>query len=148
MTWVWQRLWGMRLDMKLCAIDYVSLVYFIVFFFLCSCADRPMQQNSKDVFFLSIFGPHQAKMGHLLERGWTLGSLCGVLLWVCHFPIDILGQVWYLIVSIPDICTLTYFGHVGTTTTQIRVFVFPQGWECDVYTSYNQILDSEDQVDF
>ena len=24
------------------------------------------------------------------------------------FPIDILGQVWYLIVSIPDLCTLTY----------------------------------------
>ena len=21
------------------------------------------------------------------------------------------GQVWYLIVSIPDLCTLTYFGH-------------------------------------
>ena len=28
---------------------------------------------------------------------------------ICHFPIDILGQVWYLIVSIPDLCTLTYF---------------------------------------
>ena len=27
----------------------------------------------------------------------------------CHFPIGILGQVWYLIVSIPDFCTLTYF---------------------------------------
>ena len=22
---------------------------------------------------------------------------------------DLLGQVWYLIVSIPDLCTLTYF---------------------------------------
>ena len=31
------------------------------------------------------------------------------LLWVCHFPIGILGQVRYLIVSIPDLCTLTYF---------------------------------------
>ena len=27
------------------------------------------------------------------------------------FPIGILGQVWYLIVSIPDLCTLTYFYH-------------------------------------
>ena len=27
----------------------------------------------------------------------------------CHFPIGILGQVWYLIVSIPDLCNLTYF---------------------------------------
>ena len=25
-----------------------------------------------------------------------------------HFPIGILGQVWYLIVSIPDLCTLSY----------------------------------------
>ena len=27
------------------------------------------------------------------------------------FPIGILGHVWYLIVSIPDLCTLTYFNH-------------------------------------
>ena len=26
-----------------------------------------------------------------------------------YFPIGILGQVWYLIVSIPDLCTITYF---------------------------------------
>ena len=26
-----------------------------------------------------------------------------------HFPIGVLGQVWYLIVSISDLCTLTYF---------------------------------------
>ena len=26
-----------------------------------------------------------------------------------HFSIGILDQVWYLIVSIPDLCTLTYF---------------------------------------
>ena len=32
--------------------------------------------------------------------------------WVCYFPIGILGQVWYLIVSIPDLCTLTYFKNV------------------------------------
>ena len=25
------------------------------------------------------------------------------------FPFGILGRVWYLIVSIPDLCTLTYF---------------------------------------
>ena len=42
-------------------------------------------------------------------KGLTLALVCGVLLWVCHFPIGILGQVWYLIVSIPDLCTLTYF---------------------------------------
>ena len=40
---------------------------------------------------------------------WAL--VCGVLLWVCFFPIGILGQVWYLIVSIPDLCTLTNFDY-------------------------------------
>ena len=39
-----------------------------------------------------------------------LALVCGVLLLVCHFPIGILGQVWYLIVLIPDLCTLTYLG--------------------------------------
>ena len=29
----------------------------------------------------------------------------------CHFPIGILCQAWYLIVSIPDICTLTYLSN-------------------------------------
>ena len=29
---------------------------------------------------------------------------------VVTFPIDILGQVWYLIVSIPDLCPLSFFG--------------------------------------
>ena len=47
--------------------------------------------------------------GHLLGKGWPLGSRLCCLLWVCHFPIGILGQVWYLIVSIPDLCNLTYF---------------------------------------
>ena len=43
-----------------------------------------------------------------LERADLLALVCGVLLCVCHFPIGILGHVWYLIVSIPDLCSLTY----------------------------------------
>ena len=43
------------------------------------------------------------------ERADLLAVVCGVLLRVCRFLIGILGQVWYLIVSIPDLCTLTYF---------------------------------------
>ena len=42
-------------------------------------------------------------------RADLLAPVCGVLLWVCHFPTGILGQVWYLILSISDLCTLTYF---------------------------------------
>ena len=47
--------------------------------------------------------------GHLLGKGWLLGYRLWCLLWVCHFPIGILGQVWYLIVSIPDLCNLITF---------------------------------------
>ena len=36
-----------------------------------------------------------------------LALVCGVWLRVCYFPISILGPVWYTIVSIPDLCTLT-----------------------------------------
>ena len=43
------------------------------------------------------------------ERAGLLVLVVGVSLQVCHFPIGILGQVWYLIVSIPDLYTLTYF---------------------------------------
>ena len=46
--------------------------------------------------------------GHLLGKSWPLGSRLWCPIWVCHFPIGILGQVWYLIVSIPDLCPLSY----------------------------------------
>ena len=38
------------------------------------------------------------------ERADLLALVCDVSLWRCHFPIGILGQVWCLIVSIPDLC--------------------------------------------
>ena len=65
--------------------------------------------------------------GHLLGKGWPLGSRLWCLLWVCHFPIGILGQVWYLIVSIPDLCNLTYFEFSNCD--------FPQGFNYAVFSS-------------
>ena len=32
------------------------------------------------------------------------------------FPCGILGQVWYLIVLFPDLCQLSYFAYVATTS--------------------------------
>ena len=55
-----------------------------------------------------------------LERADLLALVCGVLLRVCHFLIGILGQVWYLIVLIPDLCTLTYF-HSNCVSCHQRV---------------------------
>ena len=43
------------------------------------------------------------------ERADLLALVCGVQLSVCYFPNGILGRVWYLIVSIPDLCHLSYF---------------------------------------
>ena len=48
--------------------------------------------------------------GHLLGKGLPFGYRLWPLT-VCHFPIGILGQVWYLIVPIPDHCTLTFFDY-------------------------------------
>ena len=43
------------------------------------------------------------------ERADLLALVCSVYCEFVTIPIGILGQVWYLIVSIPDLCTLTYF---------------------------------------
>ena len=61
--------------------------------------------------------------GHLLGKGWPLGSRLWCLLWVCHFPIGILGQVWYLIVSIPDLCNLTYL-HLSISNDIVSTKVY------------------------
>ena len=46
------------------------------------------------------------------ERADLLALACGVLLCFVTFPCCILGQVWYLIVSIPDICRLSYIYNI------------------------------------
>ena len=37
-----------------------------------------------------------------------LAHVCDIKLWSCHFPIGILGQVWCLIVTIPNLCPFSY----------------------------------------
>ena len=43
------------------------------------------------------------------ERAYLLVLVCDVYCDFVTFPFGILGQVWYLIVSIPDPCCLSYF---------------------------------------
>ena len=59
-------------------------------------------------FVLSCTSVCWCLMDTCLERDNLLALVCGVLLWRCHFPIGILGQVWCLIVSIPDVCPVSY----------------------------------------
>ena len=59
------------------------------------------------VLFLSCF---RARLFiDALRSPALLALVCDVQLWSCHFPIGILGQVWCLIVLIPDLCPLSYF---------------------------------------
>ena len=53
--------------------------------------------------------------GHLWERADLLAPLYVMLSCCCFYhlsiPYRVLGHVWYLIVSIPDLCILLYFAH-------------------------------------
>ena len=44
-----------------------------------------------------------------MERDDLLALVCDVCCDFVTFPFGILGQVWYLIVSIPEPCYLSYF---------------------------------------
>ena len=46
-----------------------------------------------------------------------LALVCGVSLWSCHLTIGIQGQVWCLIVSIPDLCPLSYLDQKAALAT-------------------------------
>ena len=50
------------------------------------------------------------------ERADLLALVCDVYCGCVTFPCGILGQVWYLIVSIPDLCHLSYFNYPNFLT--------------------------------
>ena len=63
-------------------------------------------------FVIFMFGVGHAFLSFhcSLGKSWHLGSLlCEVLLCFVTFPYGVLGQVWNLIVSIPDFCFIIYF---------------------------------------
>ena len=60
------------------------------------------------VFFKVFVSVHCCLVVTCWERADLLALLCDVNC-VVTFPCGIMGQVWYLIVSIPDLCRLSYF---------------------------------------
>ena len=48
-----------------------------------------------------------------MKRVDLLALVCDVYCDFVTFPFGILGQVWYLIVSIPDPCCLSYFYYLN-----------------------------------
>ena len=63
--------------------------------------DKPFQNPTEASPFDHFLGPQS--MPRLFKTNKLMADSN------LHFPIGILGQVWYLIVSIPDLCNLTYF---------------------------------------
>ena len=61
--------------------------------------------------------------GHLLGNGWPLGSpvfdVSGAFV---TFLYGVLGQLWCLIVSIPDLCLLPYFLFLKTSIFSCQMF--------------------------
>ena len=51
------------------------------------------------------------------------------------FPCGILCQVWYMIVTIPDLCHLSYFENVLTISTKTRLFISDF---CPLYLNVSQ----------
>ena len=73
-------------------------MFFSVLRLLCLCAR---------LFICALWSPAGKGLTYWLSY---VVSYC-----VCHFPFGIRGQVWYLIVLIPDLCTLTYFGPISAS---------------------------------
>ena len=63
--------------------------------------------------FLSV---HCSHVVTYWERANHLALLCVIFV---TFMYGVLGQVWYLTVSIPDLCLLTYL--VGTVSEQANI---------------------------
>ena len=58
------------------------------------------------------------------ERADLLALGCDVQLWVCYFPFSILGQVWYLIVSIAIFAPLLTLKVLRSEDKQLTINVF------------------------
>ena len=59
--------------------------------------------------FHAFVSVHRCLVATCWERADLLALVGDVYCIFVTFPLGILGQVWYLIVSFPDLCLLSYF---------------------------------------
>ena len=95
-------MWERRLDLKVYSFSLIIpwRCFFCGFFFVAcvSCLSCYLV-----VYLLQ-------SCGHLLGKGRPLGSLvCGYSLCFITSQWGVLGQMWYLSVSVADLCILSYF---------------------------------------
>ena len=69
------------------------------------------------VFFVSCVSHNFASVHCCWERGYLLALVCDVYCISVTFPCHILGQLWYLIVSFPDLCLLSHFNITRVSPT-------------------------------
>ena len=69
------------------------------------------------------------------EKADLLALVCEVNCVFVTFPCSILGQVWYLIVSIPDFCCLSYYDHC--VIRQFEVIMFLDYLNIDLFLCSN-----------
>ena len=55
-------------------------------------------------------------------RADLLALVCNVYCDFVTFPFGIRGEVWYLIVSIPDPCCLSYFNWIVIVKEYIKIY--------------------------
>ena len=80
------------------------------------------------------------------ERADLVSLVCYVQWGSCYFPIDILGQVWCLIVSIPDLCPLSYFTIWPPSGLWKRTQIWPlvaKDVQCGMQWLTNELVPSE-----
>ena len=64
------------------------------------------------------------------ERADLLALVCDVSCVFVTFPCGILGQVWYLIVSIPDLCHLSYLENIADPDVLLQNAAFHLDFHC------------------
>ena len=84
------------------------LVHFFLFILILHLLHKCKSSSTSLLFICALWSPAGRGL-----TSWLLFVVSNCEF--CHFPIGILGQVWYLIVSIPDLCTLTYFANAIVT---------------------------------
>ena len=95
--WGWRGEIGLSPPVKYFTDHFKTVLLLWIFYVFLLVFAMPLRASAYMCFVVTCW-----------ERADLLALVCGVKLWVLHFPIGILGQVLYLIVSIPDLCTLTY----------------------------------------
>ena len=65
--------------------------------------------------------------------------MCDVFLCFCNFPCGVLGQVWYLIVLIADLCLLTYFHRLELSNYYLLIFILEISTDPDEMLIFSDI---------